>query len=111
MPNRQASTLQNVILNNINSGSHIKSDGHPSYPTAIQNCNIEHDTEFTHEIVNHTHGFINLQGTHTNTIEGFWAHLREFWRERHVISRNRLEKFLSEFKFLKFFIDKKGGQQ
>ena len=55
----------------------------------------------THKQVNHSKGFISPDGTHTNTIEGFGAHLRDYWRERHGVSRERLEHFLAEFKYLK----------
>jgi hypothetical protein len=107
VPNRSATTMAELLRNNIADGSFVKSDGHGSYPLAIRMCNETFACGFEHEIVNRTQGFRNDNGTTTNTIEGFLGNLRDYWRERHGVSRELLEQFLDEFRLLKRFISRK----
>ncbi len=104
---RTTITLANIFRSFIAAGTHVKTDGWAAYPSAIRRCNDTFEMNLTHEVVNHSEGFTNADGTHTNTIENLWSHVRSSWRARHGVNRNRLEDFISEFKFLKLFIDKK----
>ncbi len=107
--NRRTENIKNVFNTFIAHGTHIKSDGYPSYPPSIASANQEFGINFTHEVVNYSEGFTNVAGTHTNTIEGFWAHLRNFCRERHGITRNRLEGFWLSSNFLNFLLIERIG--
>ena len=63
VPNRKVPTILDVFEEHVVPGSIIVTDGYPSYPRAV--------TEFgsCHEVVNHSVGFVNAQGAHTNQIE------------------------------------------
>ncbi len=66
-----ANTLKNFVL----PGTYIKTDGWAAYPSAIRRCNHLYEMQFLHKIVNHTEGFINSDGTHTNTVENLWSYV------------------------------------
>lgn len=104
---RTTITLSNVFRTYIAPGTHIKTDGWAAYPSAIRRCNDTFAMNLSHDVVNHSEGFTNADGTHTNTIENLWSHVRSSWRARHGVNRNRLEDFIAEFKFLKLFVSKK----
>ena len=63
---RDRETLQPLIKQNIERGTMIYSDDWSVYR------NLE-DIGYGHEIVNHSVEFVNENGAHTNTIEGFWG--------------------------------------
>jgi hypothetical protein len=50
-----------------------------------------------HEVVNHSIGFINEDGAHTNQIENLWSHLKQEYRARGGVNHTRIELFLNEF--------------
>ncbi|KKO73767.1 hypothetical protein AAJ76_2410003, partial [Vairimorpha ceranae] len=52
-------------------------------------------TEFgsCHEVVNHSVGFVNAQGAHTNQIENPWSHLKHVYRKRGGINKKRIDFF------------------
>lgn len=70
IPNRKFETFKEIINQKVESKSIIKTDGHPSYPKAVEinNC--------LHIIVNHSRGFKNMDGHTTNSIEGMWVILK-----------------------------------
>ena len=72
-------------------GSIIVTDGYPSYPSAVTNFGSRH------EVVNHSIGFMNADGAHTNQIENIWSHLKQEYRARGGINRGRIILFLKEF--------------
>ena len=51
-----------------------------------------------HEVVNHTVGFVNAQGAHTNQIGSLWSHLKHAYRKRGGINKGRMNFFLNEWK-------------
>lgn len=59
-------------------GSILHSDGYPSYLAVADNLNL------AHHVVNHSRGFVSVDGTHTNNIEGFGAHLKSSIRKEMV---------------------------
>ncbi|KAG0438492.1 hypothetical protein DMUE_3055 [Dictyocoela muelleri] len=63
--NRQIDTLTVVLEGKIGVSSIFHTDGHSSYPGVSENLCLNH------KVVNHSRGFISLDGTHTNNIEGF----------------------------------------
>ena len=76
IPNRTTTTIKKFIEDHILPETTVKTDGWSSYPAAIRESNIIRSSKYSHEIVNHSIGFINERGTHANTIEGLWSHLR-----------------------------------
>jgi hypothetical protein len=54
-----------------------------------------------HEVVNHSKGFVNSKGGHTDQIENFWSHLKHDYRNRSGLNHNRTTKFLKEFSWRK----------
>jgi hypothetical protein len=63
VPNRMIFTLEDFFRRRINEKSIIVSGGHPSYPSAVRNFGS------IHEVGNHSIGFKNESGVHTNQVE------------------------------------------
>lgn len=66
---RDAATLIPLIKDNIAEGSIIHSDCWKAYNSIGRLPGYN----YTHKTVDHSKGFKNTQGTHTNTIEGAWC--------------------------------------
>jgi hypothetical protein len=98
VPNRRRETMTNVLRLNILPNSILVTDGHPSYPGAANDLN------FDHIIVNHSEGFTNSDGDHTNLIENLWSHLKTLMRGRHGILYENWNDFVAEFIFRKNFL-------
>ena len=88
-----SNTLGGHIRRNVEKGSTISSDEWPSYKVLTK-------AGFEHGVVNHgREEWVNGKH-HTNTIEGFWSHLKRSIRGTHVsVSRKHLPKYLGEFEF------------
>jgi hypothetical protein len=91
LPDRTVSTLTDFFSRNVLPGSIIKSDGYPSYPRAIENSGC------VHVIINHSLGFTNEQGDHTNLIENVWSHLKTELRTRRGVMLSNMKNFAREF--------------
>jgi hypothetical protein len=91
LPNRTVATFTNFFQRNVLPGSIIKSDGYPSYHRLIKNagCIIR--------IVNHSEGFTNSQGEHTNTIENIWPHFKTELKTRRGVMFSNMQNFAKEF--------------
>jgi hypothetical protein len=76
VPNRRAETIQSLFEECVFKESIIITDGYPSYPIAVRNFGS------VHEVVNHSIGFVNESGAHTNQIENLWSHLKQEYRAR-----------------------------
>ncbi|KAG0436312.1 hypothetical protein DMUE_4284, partial [Dictyocoela muelleri] len=61
--NRQIDTLTGVLEGKIGVSSILHTDGHSSYPGVSENLCLNH------KVVNHSRGFISLDGTHTNNMK------------------------------------------
>jgi hypothetical protein len=92
VPNRQSATLENPFRRCIRQGSICVTDGCPSYHTAVRNFGNNHD------VVNHSIGFINEDGAHTNQIENLWSYLKQEYRTRGGVNHTLIELFLNEFR-------------
>jgi IS1 family transposase len=93
--NRKKETLQKIIEKNINKQVRlVVSDGWASY----DNLNA---AGFNHKSVNHSINFVspNDKEVHTQTIEGYWKHLRSFLNKNCSYKRKHLANFLNEFIF------------
>lgn len=64
---RTLNTFKNLLERHINPGTLVITDGHASYPGAVQYISG------IHKVVNHSIGFKNEEGFHTNNIENLWS--------------------------------------
>ena len=91
--NRSLETFKEIFERNIEPGSTVITDGHRSYPGAVFNING------THKVVNHSIGFKNIEGFHTNNIENLWSIMKYEVKKRKGILKSNIPRFLKEFKF------------
>jgi hypothetical protein len=89
--NRSAETMKNLFKKYVGLNSVVKIDGHRSYPSAVA-C-----ISGVHIVVNHSNGFKNEEGFHTNLIENFWSKLKYEIGKRKGVKRSYLGFFLAEF--------------
>lgn len=89
--NRKIETMTNIMKSKIIQGTVIISDGYPSYPTAVKNFGS------IHHVVQHKNEFVNKDGKHTNDIENLWSHLKQEYRKRGGVNKERFITFLKEF--------------
>jgi hypothetical protein len=99
VPNRQAITLKNVVEQFVHPGSILVTDGYPSYPVVACSLNM------SHFVVNHSEGFTNQTGDHTNNIENLWSHLKLSISSKHGVMNSNISAFLNEFEFRKKHLD------
>ncbi|KCZ78579.1 hypothetical protein H311_00386 [Anncaliia algerae PRA109] len=93
--NRTVAALSNVLEGREDVNSIFFTDGYPSYPTIAENLSLQH------HIVNHSEGFVNEDGIHTNNIEGFWSYLKLEMRRQGGVLRNNIDEWLADFTFRK----------
>lgn len=98
VPNRRIDSLSMAMEGTILLGSTVFSDGYPSYPGVCENL------YFNHHVVNHNHGFVASDGTHTNSIEGFWSHLKSSMRKENGVKRDKIDDWLIQYTFKRRFI-------
>lgn len=98
VPNRQISTLTELLRRRIEPGSILVTDGDPSYPGTARNLNLEH------VIVPHVEGFTTPAGDHTNSIENLWGHLKIEMRSRYGVMKSNWNNFVHEFAFRKRYL-------
>lgn len=93
VPNVRAITLLPIVQANVDSGSVISSDELSSYRTLSK-------YGYIHGTVDHADGEYVSGIHHTNSIEGFWSHLKRGIRSTHTsVSRKHLQKYVDEFAF------------
>ena len=84
-------TLQSAIMENVEHGSAVYTDGHPAY---------EGLPGYQHEIVAHSVGEYVRGMAHTNGIESFWALLkRGYIGVYHWMSMKHLHRYVNEFAY------------
>ena len=93
IPDTRAKTLEPLIETHVEPGSTISTDGHQGYYALAV-------SQYTHGAVNHLRKEWVRGVHHTNTIEGYWGHLKRSIRGTHVhVSRKHLWKYLCEFAY------------
>jgi transposase len=93
VPNVRRSTLVPLIEGNIAKGSEIHTDELLSYAKLA-------GSGYDHKTVNHAKGEYVKNGTHVNSIEGYWFHLQKAIRATHIhVSGKHLEKYAKEFEY------------
>lgn len=93
VPNRKIATITSLIQKHVKIGTLIITDGYPSYPNAVKNCLC------SHEVVNHSKGFKNNLGFHTNNIENLWSLMKYEEKKRLGIKKSYINSYLEEFIF------------
>ncbi|KAG0437475.1 hypothetical protein DMUE_3667 [Dictyocoela muelleri] len=82
VPDKTQATFTRLFNIYIEKESIIITYGHASYPIAVQNI------QYSHRIVNHSKGFVNIEGFHTNDIENLWYLFKyEIKKSRGVLKR------------------------
>jgi transposase-like protein len=89
IPNVKRETLQNEILNQIEGGSTVYTDGAPAYDRLAAR-------DYIHETVNHIEEYVRGQ-VHTQGIENFWALLKRGLRGTYVaVEPFHLDRYVTE---------------
>ena len=93
VPNVRKRTLQPIIKENIKQGSTVHTDELRSY-LGLAKAGYQHRT------VNHGAGEYSRNGSHVNSLEGFWSRLKLSIQGTHVhVSPKHLWKYVKEFEY------------
>lgn len=93
VPNAQRGTLRPIIRENVAPGTTVSSD--EFHPYRILKAH-----GYIHGTVGHRKGEYVKGIHHTNSIEGFWSHLKRGIQSTHAsVSRKHLQKYVDEFSF------------
>ncbi len=93
VPDVKSQTLQPLITDNVEEGSTIHSDELRSY-NGLENKGYEH------ERCKHGQKQYTVDGSHVNTIEGFWSRLELSIKGTHIhVSGKHLDKYAKEFEY------------
>lgn len=91
--NTKTSSIKPLVRQNIKIGSNIVTDEYRSYRFVPKNG-------YTHSVVNHSIGEWAVMDAHTNTIEGFWSHLKRGINGVYIhVSKKHLSKYCKEYEF------------
>jgi transposase-like protein len=89
VPNVRRETLQNAILNQIEGGSKVYTDGYPGYDHLVAK-------QYVHETVNHLEEYVRGE-VHTQGIENFWSLLKRGLRGTYVaVEPFHLDRYVTE---------------
>ena len=93
VPNELSETLLPIVQENVAKKTTISTDRHRSYRPLGR-------LGYKHGWVNHDINEWVRGDIHTNTIEGFWSHLKRGIKSTHAsVSRKHLQKYVDEFSF------------
>ncbi|HEY2582660.1 MAG TPA: IS1595 family transposase [Mucilaginibacter sp.] len=95
-------TMVPMVKNNVAPGSVLVTDGHGAYRILAG--------EYSHEVVSHGEDEY-VRGTfHTNTIEGYFSHLKRMISGTHIhVSQKHLQAYVDEHSFR--YVHRKEGQE
>ena len=93
---RTHETLMPIIKENVRSGSEVHTDEFRSY------SRLSHDANYTHKTVHHrAKQYVGSEGQTTNTIEGFFMHLKRTIKGTHIwVSPQHLHSYTGEAEFI-----------
>jgi transposase len=94
VPNQRKATLQPFVTANVLPGGQLHTDELQSYRGL-------HKAGYRHMTVNHSaHEYVGFGGASTNSIEGFWRHLKAAINGTHIwVSGKHLGKYAKEFEY------------
>lgn len=90
VPNRTRDVLFDIITQYVIRDSVIHTDEAPVYRTLPAEG-------YEHYTVKHKETYVAPDGTHTNTIESLWSHIKEIFKEKHGVHNQKLGAHLDEF--------------
>lgn len=91
--NERRETLLPIVQKNVAEGTTVSTDMHGSYKP-LKGLGYKHG-RVNHNIEEWVRGI-----HHTNTIEGFWSHLKRGIKSTHAsVSRKHLQRYVNEFSF------------
>ncbi len=86
-------TVGPIVRGNVKIGSTLMTDEFKIYPRIA-------GQDYSHEVVNHAAKEYVRGETHTNTIGGFWSHLKRGIKGIYIqVCRKHLNKYCKEFEF------------
>ncbi len=95
-------TMVPMVKDNVESGTLLITDGHGAYRILAG--------EYTHEVVSHGEDEYVRGRFHTNTIEGFFSHLKRMIEGTHIkVSKKYLQLYVNEHSFR--YVHRKQGQE
>lgn len=101
LPVSTGETIRPAILDNVIEGSQLITDGFKAYMTL--------EKTYKHEVINHAADEWGKGILHTNTVEGFFSHLKRTIRGTHIaVSPKYLERYANECAFR--YVNRKQGQ-
>lgn len=90
VPNRTRDTIIPIIQAHVTVGTTIHSDEAAIYGILSQRG-------YHHKTVKHKENYVNpIDGTHTNTVENFWTHLKHRFKKLHGVNYTQLPLHLDE---------------
>lgn len=93
VPSERHDVLMPIVVNSVKPGTTISTDKSRSYLRLKRHG-------FKHGRVNHDIGEYVRGNVHTNTIEGFWSHLKRGIKSTHAsVSKKHIQKYVDEFVF------------
>jgi transposase-like protein len=91
--NTKVDTVLPIVERAVEKGATVHTDEYNVY-------NGLSEKGYTHERVNHSNGVFVVGNTHTNTIEGFWAQVKNAVRGvHHGVSPDYLQHYINEYAF------------
>ncbi len=93
LKDRKIETFTEIFKTLLHEGTTVITDGHRSYPRAVNSINGEHI------VVNHSLGFKNSEGFTTNNIENLWSIMKYEINRRRGVIKTAIPRFLHEFLF------------
>jgi transposase len=92
VPDASAKYLRPLVHKHISTDATLVTDGWKGY--------AELDKTFAHSVVNHEQDEFVVGKMHTNTVEGYFSHLKRTIRGTHIhVSRRHLQKYADECSF------------
>lgn len=93
VPDGKKRTLVPILFDTIRKGATVSTDQNPAYK-------LLNKSGYQHGSVNHSMDEWKRGIFHTNSIEGFWSHLKRGISSTHVsVSAHHLQKYVDEFGF------------
>ncbi len=93
IPNERRATMLPIVQANVAKGSRVSTDTHGTYRT-LRNLGYKHG------MVNHSIDEWKNGVYCTNTVEGFWSHLKRGIKSTHAsVSKKHLQRYVDEFSF------------
>lgn len=103
IPETTTNVIAPIMKSNIQEGSKVVTDSYPVY-------NFLKRSNYKHTIVDHKNDEFVKGSKHTNSVEGFFSHLKRMIKGTHIrVSRKHIQKYVNEASFK--YVHRLKGQQ